>query len=268
MRISCSSCVMADLDLRGALARMKELGFRYFDLFALEGMGHVYPSRLAADGGRLYEEVVGAVRESGLEVSSVNCGFSRAVNDPSAEACEQVAREFGPILDLAEEVGAPIVTLQTGGYGTQVGRVESFDRAMAGLGRLVEAASGRDVRLSFEPHSGAVVEKPADALYMVKRLWPGAGITYDPSHFAMQPDIESLAETEGLLEYTTHVHVRNAALGEMQAPMDEGTVDFGWVVEALRGRGYAGAVAIEYLYSAEADAIKLRDVLVELGIGL
>ncbi len=265
MYISCSSCVMADRDLAGALARMLELGFRHFDLFALENMGHVWPSRLAADGAGDLAKVIG---DSGMKVSSVNCGFSVSVNDPDPSARGQLEKEHAAILDLAEDIGCPLLTFQTGGYSRQVGRVEAFDRALAGLEHLRNLAGDRSVRLTFEPHYGAVVEKPADALYMARRLWPDVGITYDPSHFVMQEDIESPAESEALLDYTTHVHVRNAAPGKMQTPMDEGVVDFAWLAEALRKRHYAGAVAIEYLEAAEAEAINLRDVLAGLGLTL
>ena len=84
----------------------------------------------------------------------------------------------------------------------------------------------------------------------------------------MQEDIGSLAETEELLDHTIHVHVRNAAPGKMQTSMEDGAVDFAWLIEALNSRSYAGAVAIEYLDAAEAEAVKLRDELVRLGLTL
>jgi sugar phosphate isomerase/epimerase len=265
MYLSCSTCVYGDLALRDALDRIGALGFGAFDLFALENMGQVWPSRLAA-GDVDSAEIARTIRDSGLRVSSLNCGFSRAVNDPDSSARDQVQAEFRALLDLAASVECSIFTVQTGGYDNATGRVESFDRALEGLQRLVSAAQGAGIRLSFEPHSGAVVEKPADALYMVKRLWPEVGVTYDPSHFVMQTDIGLLTETEPLLEYSVHVHVRNASPGKMQVGMDEGMVDFAWLVTALRERGYEGAVAIEYLESAESEAVKLRDELISLGV--
>jgi sugar phosphate isomerase/epimerase len=54
----------------------------------------------------------------------------------------------------------------------------------------------------------------------------------------------------------------------MQASMDAGVVDFGWVVSALKEKGYEGAVAIEYLDGAEGEAVKLRDLLIDLGLTL
>jgi sugar phosphate isomerase/epimerase len=265
MYLSCSTCVYGDLDLRDALDRIDGLGFGAFDLFALENMGQVWPSRLAA-GDLDSAAIAHTIRESGLRVSSFNCGFSRALNDPDRSARNQVEAEFRALVELAASVECSVFTVQTGGYDNTIGRVESFDRALEGLQRLVSIGHGSGIPLSFEPHWGAVVEKPADALYMVKRLWPGVGITYDPSHFVMQTDIGSLTDTEPLLEYSVHVHVRNASPGKMQVSMDEGVVDFAWLVRSLQERGYEGAVAIEYLESAESEAVKLRDELISLGV--
>lgn len=122
------------------------------------------------------------------------------------------------------------------------------------------------MRLTFEPHQGAVVEDPAVARRLVEALWPQVGIAYDPSHFVMQEI--PLEATAPLLDYTTHVHVRNAAPGQMQAPLARGTVDFPWLVAAWRQRGYAGPVVLEYLGAGEADVVALRDRLISLGLEL
>ncbi len=264
MHVSCSSCVEAHRELPDALLRIAELGFRQVDLFVIEHMRHISPARLAAEPGRA-GAITGAVRQAGLAVSSLNCGFSVPFIE-TASARAQMEREYRAILQLAGELSCPLLTIGIGAYDERTGRVESFDRVLAGLNWLSGLATDRQVRLSFEPHFGSPAEKPADALYLAKRVWPDAGVTYDPSHFVMQPEIGPLAITEGLLAYTVHVHLRNAAPGRMQASMIEGTVDFPWVLDALRRRGYAGGIAIEYLDGAEGDALELREVLEGLGV--
>jgi sugar phosphate isomerase/epimerase len=264
MYLSCSTCVESHRPLPEALDRIAELGFEFVDLIVIERMQHIQPSDLAERPDEMIPAIAEAVLHAGLKVSSLNCGLSvRFSDDP--DALDQIEREWSALLRLAEEVGCSLLTMQLGGYNDRIGRVEAFDRGRAGLRQLLDLAGDRQIRLSFEPHSGSPAEKPADALYLAKRLWPGIGITYDPSHFEMQPDV-SLKDSEMLLDYTMHVHVRNAALARMQAPMDEGTVDFAWLISALRKRDYSGAVAIEYLDGAEADALKLRDPLIELGV--
>jgi sugar phosphate isomerase/epimerase len=264
MYLSCSTCVEADRPLPEALERIAELGFHFADLIVIERMEHIEPSQLAEKPEDMIRDIGRAVSRAGLEISSLNCGLSARFSDqPDARA--QIEREWLAILGLAEEVGCSLLTIQLGGYDDRVGRVEAFDRGLAGLRWLRELTGEREARLSFEPHSGSPAEKPADALYLANRLWPDVGITYDPSHFEMQPDVV-LNNTGPLLNYTLHVHVRNAALERMQAPMDEGTVDFAWLVSALKKQDYTGALAIEYLDGAEPDAVKLRDRLIELGV--
>lgn len=71
-----------------------------------------------------------------------------------------------------------------------------------------------------------------------------------------------------MLNYTVQVHLRNASPAQMQVPMGTGSVDFAWLLRALRGRGYEGAVTIEYLGAGEADVVCLRDLLLEMGLEL
>lgn len=264
MHVSCSSCVEAHRALPEALARIAELGFRQVDLFLIEHMKHISPAELAAEPG-MVGAITTAIQAAGIEVSSLNCGFSVPFVE-AASARAQMEREHRAILKLAEAVRCPLLTIGIGTYDERVGRVESFDRVVAGLNWLAGLTRNPQPRLSFEPHFGSPAEKPADALYLAKRVWPDVGVTYDPSHFAMQPDVGPLTMTEPLLAYTVHVHVRNAAPDRMQAPMAEGTVDFPWLVAALRRRSYAGALAIEYLDGAEEEALKLREVLAGLGV--
>jgi len=265
MYVSCSSCVEAHLPLPQALARIAELGFGQVDLFVIEHMEHISPAQLAAEPS-MAGAIAGAIGRAGLGVSSLNCGFSVPFAE-MASARVQMEREYRAMLGLAEAVGCPLLTTGIGTYEERASRVESCDQVLAGLSHLAGLATDRQVRLSFEPHFGSPAEKPADALYLAKRVWPDVGVTYDASHFTMQPEVGPLMVTEPLLAYTVHVHVRNAAPCRMQAGMEEGTVDFPWLVEALRRRNYAGALAIEYLDGAEEEALKLREVLAGLGVG-
>jgi sugar phosphate isomerase/epimerase len=257
--------VEAHRELPEALARIAELGFRYVDLFVIEGMEHLHPSELARDEKRI-GGAAKAVAAAGLTVSGLNCGFSVRFAE-EASIRDQVEREFAAMLRLAAEVECPMLTMQIGGRDETASREEALGQVFSFLSWLSGLERDREVQLTFEPHVGSAAERPADAVELARRLWPKVGVTYDPSHFAMQPEVQSLAETDPLLDYTAHVHVRNAAPGRMQAPMAEGTVDFPWVVSALDRRGYDGVVAIEYLDGEEAEAMALRDLLSGLGVG-
>jgi sugar phosphate isomerase/epimerase len=265
MYVSCSSCVQAHREFPEAIARIAELGFRYVDLLVIEGMKHLYPSDLVSGRGPSVPEIASLLRGAGLRVSSLNCGFSRPLITLAQER-GAIEREFQAMLALAAEVECGIVSIGIGTYSAQTGRVECFDRVLEGLEWLASRPAAKDFRICFEPHSGSPAETPADAIYLAKRVWPNVGIAYDPSHFVMHPEFGPLADSEPLLQYTVHVHVRNAAPGRMQTPMAEGCTDFPWLLASLRRRGYDEAVAIEYLDGAEEDALALREVLTANGV--
>ncbi|MHC5034300.1 MAG: sugar phosphate isomerase/epimerase family protein [Planctomycetota bacterium] len=263
--MSCSSAVANDLGIQAAVLRLRELGFRYVDVFVFDDYAHLGPSRLAAGNRDEAEALMDAVVQSGMRVSSLNCLLSGVAAVPGTRA--QVGKEYLALLEVAEEVGCPNLTVQVGGILEGQDFAAAFDAARDGLLWLHSLAEDRSTTLSFEAHVGSVVEKPAEALRMAESLWPAVGVSYDPSHFAMQEI--PFEDTEPLLEYAVHVHVRNASPGRMVAPMAEGTVDFPRLVAALNERRYEGAVAIEYLDPEdEADVVTLRDLLVQLAVEL
>ena len=273
MYISCSSlaCVMNEYPhIRDAIIKMKKLGFQAFDLAAFEGWQNVSPSMLAAENESWSREFTDAVVESVMKVSSFNCGPSIPLNEPEPDSFAQYEREYIALLHLAEMVNCPNITVQPGGRALKdYSFTELFDTSMTHLAKLSSLNKSRNVTLSVEGHEGSILEKPEDALRMMKNLWPAVGFTYDPSHFVMQGI--SLEETEPLLDYTMHVHVRNASLGKMQDTMADGIVDFHRLISALKAHGYNGAVTIEYFSGFDKEfenTIALRELLLDLNVGI
>ncbi len=254
MHLGCSTLVVGHLPLASALRRIRELGYHACDIFAFAGSPHLDPVRLAAGDMEHRQELTQTLAETGLRVSGVNAAFTCQPTEPGGRA--QMLQEFRALLAVTRDFGCPHITVQPG--------AGSLPDAEDGLRALTQANGDSGICLAFEPHQGSVAELPTDALRLVERLWPAVGITYDPSHFAMQ-DIP-LPLTTPLLRYTTHLHLRNAAVGRMSVPMHEGQVDFSWVIAALRYQGYQDAVVIEYLDSDEESAAILRDLLHELGV--
>lgn len=270
MYVSCSCLACAKEaypTIQDALAKIAELGFRAFDLDAFENWQHVDPSRLAAGGDDWADRFAASVADSGLAVSSFNCGPSGRLNEADPAAFEQYKAEFRALLALADRVGCPNLTLQPGGVLDGVDRADQLRTMHAHLVELAEIKGNRDLTIGLEGHAHTLVEKPAEALAAMKDLWPAVGYTYDPSH----PELQGipLAATEALLDYTVHVHVRNASLGNMQETMAAGTVDFAWLIAALKDHGYDGALSIEYFSGFDADFTStraLRERLVALGV--
>jgi sugar phosphate isomerase/epimerase len=254
-------------DLHHVLSRIRASGFRAVDLAAFEDWQNVNPSFLLADDGSWGDAIADTLKTVGLQVSSINAGPSVAINDPNHASFVRYRQEVVALLDLAEKLACPNVTLQPGRPIFGERDAVAFDRTQAHLAELGPLAGARNVTLSIEGHQGSLLERPDAALRMMEALWPSVGFTYDPSHWAMQRI--SLIETERLLRYTYHVHVRNAKPSAMQASMGEGTVDFEWLIQALRECEYTGAVSIEYFNGFDADLQEtraLRDYLLAQGV--
>ncbi|MHC4788631.1 MAG: sugar phosphate isomerase/epimerase family protein, partial [Planctomycetota bacterium] len=184
MRLSCCSAVAGDVGLVEAVPRLRSFGFRRIDVLASEQVPHLRPATLAAGDDAEASALREAVARFGVEVTSINCLLSGVAADPDAR--ERVGGEFLALLEVARQVGCPNMTVQSGGVREGQAFAEAFEAAREGLSWLHSLKGSGGPALSFEPHVGAVVQRPADALRMVRALWPSVGITYDPSHFAMQ----------------------------------------------------------------------------------
>ncbi len=235
------------------------------DLAAIEGWRNVNPSFLLRDGGKWAGEFSQLATTLGLTTSSINCRFSAPLNDPSPASFDLCRREFKAVLDLAKTLHCPNLTVQPGTPLPGHTPAALFDTLRGHLIELSALAPGMTIGL--EAHFGSFLENPADTLRFARAVWPHVGVTYDPSHFVMQGI--RFAVTKALLDFTVHVHVRDAALGKMQVDMGTGDIDIPELVSALKTCGYQGAVSLEHVSIADwnmQSTCRLRDLLLDLGI--
>ena len=119
-----------------------------------------------------------------------------------------------------------------------------FDWAGGGACRY-ERAAAHGIVYGVEPHVGSIIPRPDLAARMVAAV-PGLTLSLDYTHFTRlgTPD----AEIEPLVPYAKHLHIRGARPGRLQAPLKENTVDYERVLAAARASGYAGWLAVEYVW--------------------
>jgi len=269
MKLSCSTLVAAVERypaLTEALALIRELGFTRADLAALEGWQNVDPSALVSDAGPA-DSVAAAVRSAGLEVSGINARPGPMLNDPAPEAFAVYGRQYEALLRLAGRLDCQQLTVQPGNAISGQNRREALDLIADRLRDLGRRARAAGVQLSVEAHQGSLLEEPGEALAVLRELWPETGLTYDPSHFVMQGF--GLSETADLIELTVNVHIRDADRDRMQVHYGRGALALDDLIDALRERGYSGAIAIEYFHDFDADLAstrRLRDRLISLGV--
>jgi sugar phosphate isomerase/epimerase len=180
------------------------------------------------------------------------CGLSGntpLLTSDMAEHAKNMAQLRG-YLDLASELQRPgeRLTVST----TSGGGPDDWDRVRAMLvdrfGELAQYARNAGVLIAMEPHVGAALHRPEQALWLLEEVdSPGLTIHFDISHFnvqgmAMEPVIAQLAP------HSAHTHVKDerglAPDHEFLIP-GEGEMDYVRYLTAMRRAGYDGHIVVE-----------------------
>jgi sugar phosphate isomerase/epimerase len=248
IRLSCADSAFPKLSHDGSLAVIADLGFEAVDICSFTGYRHTPPEDVIADPARAAAVVTERLERFGLAVADmfVILGESfeaEAPNHPDAAVRARALEHFERFVGFSRRIGAPGITVLPGVAFEDVPVERSMDLAAEGLNARAALAGEAGLRLAFEPHYGSIAQTPAAALELIERT-PDVGFALDYSHFVYQ-GIEP-AEVDALLPRTHHLHVRQAAPGDMQTRTREGTIDFVAVRDALLALGYDGYFALEY----------------------
>ncbi len=249
--------------LRDALDLVADLGYRgvaltpdvgELDLFALD------LQRVRALRRQLVDRDLTVVVETG----------ARFVLDPARkhrpnlldEADAGRARRidfYRRSIDLAVELGAPIVSIWSGAAedgvvgdapGTNRARAEPcWQRLVEGVHAVLDHAQAHGVRLAFEPEPGMFLERPAGFLELVGRLGARGGelgLTLDLGHLVVTGDIPAADRIRALAAHLVHVHLDDARSGVHEhLQLGDGDLDLADALKALQDIAYTGMAAVE-----------------------
>jgi sugar phosphate isomerase/epimerase len=236
--------------LEEAAARISQLGFSCIDILAREGWAHIDPSRLAKDPDPIVGRVSELLGEQNLTVSGINAALTTPLPRCTPPLGELEEAQFGGLLQLAEAVGSPVLTLGPGAIDNDFGLEQSLINAGRALAELVKRAEDRGIRLAVEIHAHGLIEQ-IESAWTVAEPAPGLGFTLDPSHFAcMEIPLSRVSE---ILSHVYHVHLRDGKVGNFNVPLAEGDIDFLHFKRTLSEGGYDGYAAIEYISTPETD---------------
>jgi L-ribulose-5-phosphate 3-epimerase len=151
-------------------------------------------------------------------------------------------------VDVASELGAPVVSLWSGIAPEDVEPYRAWDLLLDGVGRVLEHAGRAGVTLAFEPEPGMLVEQLSDYELLEQRLGrPGnLALTLDVGHcVCLEP--ESPADCiRRAGTRLAHVHMEDMVRGVHEHLMfGEGELDLPAALAALEEIGYDGLVAVE-----------------------
>jgi len=208
------------------------------------------PSRLEA-----------ALADHGLGLAA---GFMPAVLHQPAVLEEELER-VSVQADLLAASGADVLVLAagTGTAGYEAGADldgSSWASLVAGIGRVIDLGSERDLAVAFHPHQGTVVEGPRQ----VERLLESSPVRLcvDTGHL-MVGGADPVELTRGAGDRVAHVHLkdvsadlaeqvragrvgyRDAVAAGMYRPLGMGDVDVEAIVSALEASDYDGWYVLE-----------------------
>jgi sugar phosphate isomerase/epimerase len=151
-------------------------------------------------------------------------------------------------VDVAAELGAPVVSLWSGTVPGDVDPAGAWDLLLEGLDRVLKHADRAGVTLAFEPEPGMLVERLEDYERLQQRLG-------DPEPLALTLDIghciciedespEDCIRRAGAR--LAHVHIEDMVRGVHEHLMfGEGELDLAAALTALDEISYDGLVAVE-----------------------
>jgi len=236
--------------LEDAIEILAELGF---DGLALTPDVHhldptrVTPSEVRAVRARLEGHGLGVVIETGARfVLDPRRKHRPSLLDPAPEAHRRL--DFlVRCVELAEALGAPVVSVWSGSAPPETQAPERLARLADGLGALCARAADRGVRVGFEPEPGMEIER-ADQWPAVRDAVGHAalGLTLDVGH--------CLATREGPPEAAIRAHAADLVCLQLDDHrpgvhdhlfFGEGSVDFGAVARAVEDVAFRGPLEVE-----------------------
>ncbi|KTS12507.1 sugar phosphate isomerase/epimerase family protein [Microbacterium testaceum] len=243
-RVICSTITLRYLPLEAALRQIVQRGFTGIDLGALPGVCDHVPYDLTPAA---VAEVASTIADSGLSVISVN-GDIGDLNVPmDADGAAARARHADLLLDLAARVGARALVLPNGRLDHEPVRdLESdLDLVAAELSRVDERARERGLELWVEaPHWFRFAYDLDRSGALLDRLPASIGVVCDVSHITAGGSTPRVF-LDRFADRVRHVHIRDAARGDIHRSVGKGEVDFGDLAVSLAEHGYDGSLALE-----------------------
>ena len=274
MRLSAAAWSFVGASLVEAAQMWRALGIDAMDLIAIQD-APLDAQAIVADPKRQAAQV----RAAEIELSNLIYFPGRSFHDPATNARDAAVRarlleDFARVVEFCNEAGIPSIVVSPGVNQPSLDHAESIKLAAEGLTAMTERGSAAGVTVMFEPHVESVLESPFATLAFLQEN-PTLRIVLDYSHFIVQGYQQR--EVDPLAAYAAHVHLRQAAEGQIQARWEDGIIDVAAEVGLLKRHGYDGFLALEYEFDpgwmemdrvdVVTESIKMRNAVIPLIAG-
>jgi sugar phosphate isomerase/epimerase len=191
MHFGCSSLLFGGYDLDAAVAGLQQAGYEAVELCAIPGMGEHFRG---GEEAAVYEEIRNKLAAAGLALESVGCGNVLGTD------------RFEPLVHAAAALGAPYMTLGTGGVAGDETAWRVMSSALCDGLRLCERTG---VKLAIMPHVRALVHNTETALRLLDEAQsPFVGLNLDNTHLQRAGD-DPLAAVAQLREHIFTARIRD-----------------------------------------------------------
>ena len=238
MKVGIFSSILSDLPLEQALDHIASLHCDCVEIGtgAYPGDAHCKPADLLADDGKL-TEFVAAIRQSGLEISSLSCHGNPL--HPDAALAREHHEVFRSTVRLASRIDVPVVTTFSGCPGDHPGAkypnwvtcpwpndfrtILQWQWEQIAIPYWTEqtkfAADHGVTKIALEAHPGFLVYNPETMLRLRDATSAVLGANLDPSHFFWQ-GIDPVKAVRKLSGAIHHVHAKDTFLYKVNADFD------------------------------------------------
>lgn len=183
---------------------------------------------------------------------------------------ERRVRFLAQAVDLAVELGAPVVSLWSGAVRDAADEETLWQRLMDALAPVLDHAAARGVTIGFEPEPGMFIDTLARQALLHERLGrPGhLRLTVDLGHLECMGERPAATVLAVRAADIVNIHVDDMLAGRHEhLPLGTGDVDFPPLLAALAAARYSGGLHVElprqshrWLETARASAAVLRAV--------
>jgi sugar phosphate isomerase/epimerase len=245
---SCADYTFPLLSRMQSLQLLRLLDFEFVDIGLFERNPSYLTSQLMAAPDDFIRGVkrdlaIAQIRPSDVFLQIGADPVQSSANDPDPNVRARNRQVFERALEFCLAIQCSHLT---GLPGVDHGREET-DLALA-----VEEAAWRvrvcreaGVVYSIEPHVGSICASVASTQRFLDRV-EGLTLTLDYGHFVCAGEESSKAHS--LLPFASHIHVRGGSHGRLQTSVADNTIDFEGMLTGLHNRGYAGKLALEYVW--------------------
>jgi sugar phosphate isomerase/epimerase len=245
---SCADYTFPLLSRTQSLQLLRLLDFKFIDIGLFERNASYSPSELMSAPDDFIRGVRGDLASTQLRPADLflQIGAEPAqssANDPDPNVRARNRQVFKQALELCTAIQCDHLTGLPGvdhGYA-------GTDLALAVEEALwrVRVCGEAGVVYSIEPHIGSICASVESTHRFLDRV-EGLSLTLDYGHFVCAG--EESSNVHSLLPFASHIHVRGGSLGRLQTSVADNIIDFEGMVSGLHNQGYAGKLALEYVW--------------------